>query len=138
MKKNQIKILDDLWRIAIKKQAGNKCEFSGKPLPKGFNPHHIVPRGNYRTRWEPLNGVGLTYQKHIQWAHKDTTAFTEWIKQVLGEKDYWKLQKMRNEIYDGSIQTFEYYKKILKKVKRRDMGSLKGALTRITAWGLVK
>ncbi len=132
MTRRLIKILDGLWREAIKLQAGNKCEFCGAPRHiKPLHAHHVIPRTNYRVRWEPLNGVALCYRCHMHWAHKDATAFTAWFKQLVGSARYRRLQKMRQEYYDSTIRDFSYYKGKLKNVGLRGGGNLGAALATI-------
>jgi len=71
---------DELWKQAILKRAGGKCERCGST--KIVQAHHIIPRTKWRLRYDLENGVALCYRHHIAGpdaAHKDAIGFTEWI-----------------------------------------------------------
>jgi hypothetical protein len=74
------KICDELWRQAVLKRAGYKCEKEGCTAAKGIQAHHVFPRTIYALRHDLKNGIALCIFHHLYWAHKNAVEFTEWIK----------------------------------------------------------
>jgi hypothetical protein len=94
------KTLDGLWRKAVKKLAGDKCEYCGST--RYLNSHHIFGRRNFAVRWEVNNGVSLC-AKHHEFnnefsAHQTPTRFKDWITARRGEKWYEELNNQANGI----------------------------------------
>jgi predicted restriction endonuclease len=92
------KTLDGLWRQAVKKLAGDKCEYCG--ATRYLNSHHIFGRRNYAVRWEINNGVSLCAKHHKfsnQFsAHETPTRFKDWIIEKRGQEWYDNLNKQAN------------------------------------------
>ena len=103
MHKKQRKELDGLWKKQALKRAGKKCEKCGSD--KYVQVHHIIPRTNYRLRWDLENAVCLCRKHHLYWAHKDAREFSMWIdglrdtnyldttRHFQGKQDYFLLKK---------------------------------------------
>lgn len=94
------KTLDGLWRIAVKKLAGDKCEYCG--ATKYLNAHHVFGRRNFAVRWEINNGVSLCAKHHTFSnefsAHQTSTRFKDWITEKRGQEWYDNLNKQANTI----------------------------------------
>jgi len=94
------KTLDGLWRQAVKKLAGDKCEKCGST--RYLNAHHVFGRRNYAVRWEINNGVALCAKHHTFSnefsAHQTSTRFKDWIENKRGKKWYQDLNKQANTV----------------------------------------
>ena len=115
MKKNYKKI-DDLWRLAVYKRAGNICEFCGRSGK--MHAHHIFSRSNYALRWETQNGICLCVSHHVLGNlsfHKAPAEMMEWIKDKRGEEWYDKLIK-DSHIHMKREAAREKYEPILKEI----------------------
>ena len=99
-KKSKVTICDELWALAVKKQAGWKCEVCGR-TPTNDNgtillqSHHMIPRTNYSTRFMLENGVCFCYKDHIHFAHKDALGFGDWFRGARKE-DETRIEFMRH------------------------------------------
>jgi len=74
---------DKAFSSCIKERAGWRCEFCGKPYPRGsrgLQCAHFFPRGDWSTRFEPLNCVALCFYHH-QLLDSHHLAFVGWMKQ---------------------------------------------------------
>ena len=83
------KRMDDLWALAVKSKAKNKCEYCGKTTT--LNSHHIFSRSNMATRWDINNGICLCVSHHVfgtMSAHKAPIEFVEFLKEKRGELWY--------------------------------------------------
>ena len=104
MKKTEIKKLDKRWGMMIREGADETCEVCGNP---GNNPHHIIGRRNFATRWDLDNGICLCSGCHTmrrQSAHQDPMWFSEWIMAKRGEDWYKALRKKSVEVYKGNYE----------------------------------
>lgn len=108
-KKTEINKIDKLWAEAVKKLAGNRCEYCGKTSP--LNSHHIFSRSKKTTRWNINNGICLCVGHHTFSssfsAHKTPAEFIEWIKEKRGEKWYAELRHSANEVFSGDYKYIE-------------------------------
>ena len=97
------KSLDNLWSLAVKKKANNKCEVCGKV--RSLNSHHIVGRRNLQVR-NIRNGVCLCVKHHkfgVESAHEDPLWFREWLEENRWE-DYSYLYCVKNEIAKWTLE----------------------------------
>ncbi len=92
-----IKEVDNLWKQAVLKRAGGKCEKCGKD--KYVQAHHIHPRTYWSLRFDIENGIALCRKHHIYWAHKDAIDFYNWIKDKRNLK-YLEMSKNRQSKND--------------------------------------
>ena len=94
------KTLDKLWRMAVKKLAGDECEYCG--ATKYLNAHHVFGRRNFAVRWEINNGVSLCAKHHTFSnefsAHQTPTRFKDWIIEKRGQDWYDELNKQANTV----------------------------------------
>lgn len=108
-KKTEINKVDKLWADAVKKLAGNKCEYCGKTSP--LNSHHIFSRSKKSTRWNINNGICLCVGHHTFSssfsAHKTPAEFIEWIKEKRGEKWYAELRQKAHENFNEDLENLE-------------------------------
>lgn len=98
MTRKQMKLLDDLWRDAIR--SIGYCEKCGKT--SGMQAHHIFAKGHHRIlRWNLLNGICLCYRCHIHWAHADSVSFVRWLEDYKGARliDGLTLESQRDARY---------------------------------------
>lgn len=81
------KKLDDAWSLAVKVQAGFKCEYCGKT--SSLNSHHVYSRSNRSVRWDLRNGYCLCVSHHTFGnisAHKSPMEFSKWMEQDRGKE----------------------------------------------------
>ncbi len=79
------KLLDGLARKATLLRDGNKSVKSG--LTENLNTAHIYPKGKYtRLRWDLDNLLTLTWNEHLNWAHKNPLEFAEWFNNFYPER----------------------------------------------------
>lgn len=81
--------LDNLWRFAVYKRAGDACEYCGST--GRLNAHHIFSRSGFSTRWDIENGVCLCVSHHMFGNisfHKSPAEMIEWIKEKRGVEWY--------------------------------------------------
>jgi hypothetical protein len=81
------KKLDDAWSLAVKVQAGFKCEYCGKNST--LNSHHVYSRSNRSVRWDLRNGYCLCVAHHTFGnisAHKSPMEFSKWMEQDRGKE----------------------------------------------------
>lgn len=64
---------------------------------------HIFSRRFMATRWEELNALDLCAAHH-RWAHDRPVEFVEWVRDLLGEKNYEKLKWLS---HFGPTPTYE-------------------------------
>ena len=98
------KSLDNLWSLAVKKKANNRCEVCHKA--QSLNSHHIVGRRNLQVRWDIRNGVCLCVKHHkfgVESAHEDPLWFREWLEENRWE-DYSYLYCVKNEIAKWTLE----------------------------------
>ena len=100
----KIKRLDHLWSKAVKKAAGNKCEYCGAIT--SLNAHHIYSRRFYSLRWDLVNGVSLCFKHHFGLAHQDPITFNEWLK---SRRDLKYLKKRKNQTFNKDYTAIELY-----------------------------
>jgi hypothetical protein len=109
MKKGEIKKLDKLWGLAIRKRANDLCEKCGKPAN---NPHHIFGRKNFSVRWDLENGICLCSGCHTmnRWsAHQAPTWFSDWLKEKRGEEWYDNLLVRANRVAFNNFEDIKIY-----------------------------
>ncbi len=106
-KTSQKKTVDKIWSEAVKEKAGHKCEYCG--AIKYLNSHHIFSRSNHTTRWDIDNGICLCAKHHVLGnfsAHKAPLEFSEWIKEIRGEKWFNELLSKSRKM----VATIDYAK----------------------------
>lgn len=93
--------LDDLWRSIIYLQYNFTCEICGKKMsPEECHSHHIIPRGNFNTRWLLENGSLLCNYNHNyapNAPHYDNRKYLEWLKDHRPEGFYKRLERKAGE-----------------------------------------
>lgn len=90
MTKNQIWLLDELFRQAIRKRDGKRCQYC--IYHNGTEVHHYFTRSRRSTRWDMRNGVLLCWRCH-KYAHNHRKSFRE---QMLNETDLIELERKAN------------------------------------------
>ena len=98
-RKSFIKLLDDLWSIAIKIQAGNRCQKCGVQ-GAFYNSHHwwVGRAGGHATRWSLNNGLCLCVACHFD-AEQNSGKFMDELQEKMGReflalKKNWGLRLM--------------------------------------------
>lgn len=90
-----------LWSEAVKVRDGYKCIYCGKTSDEvRLNSHHVFSRRHNSVRYDLDNGITLCCGHHDLYpfsAHQ-SPAFTEWIIDYLGEKQYNELKERANQI----------------------------------------
>jgi len=85
-------VCDRLFRLFILSRRPHKCEWCGKPMEKGLQISHILPKGRYpRLRYCPANVLLLCNGCHIFKWHKHPLKAQEFIERYKGEGYYQKL-----------------------------------------------
>lgn len=102
-KKISTKHLDNLWREAVKRVHGVRCEFCGADSDSTvIQVHHIYGRRNYGTRWLIDNGVVLCANHHTLSsafsAHQTPLDFSNWIIEKRGENLLKCLKQTANKV----------------------------------------
>ena len=98
------KELDNAWSTYVRNR-DKKCCKCGSFGP--VSAHHAFGRRHRATRWDVINGVGLDFYCHIQWAHRDPAGFTEWFRGHIGEDQYNRLTKAHNMIVKHTVEELE-------------------------------
>ncbi len=84
----QEKVLDKLWAEAIKKLAGNCCEYCAKSRDLWkLDAHHFYGRRNKALRHVLSNGFALCFLCHRH-AEEQPVLFIDWAIQRRGQKWY--------------------------------------------------
>ena len=109
--------LDTLWSEAVKKRAGNKCEFCGRE--DYLNSHHIYSRSKLSTRWSVDNGACLCVAHHTFSskfsAHKTPADFMDFIENKRGSEWLDKLRYEANQVeLKPTLENLEEIEIILK------------------------
>lgn len=83
-------IADDLWSRAVRDDWNNRCAVCGK---KATDPHHLIPRANYATRFELVNGIALCSFDHL-WntelaPHMNASGWLRWLAENYPERYKW-------------------------------------------------
>lgn len=94
--KGQGKVLDDLWSLAVKARAGNRCEVT---LRSGIRleSHHFYGRRNKSLRWVVSNGFSLSHDKH-RWAEEQPAEFIQWAIKSRGQEWFDSLQAQSRQV----------------------------------------
>lgn len=115
----QIKRLDDLWGLIIRKRKNDKCEKCGYPADQ---PHHFIGRRNHSVRWDLDNGFCLCRGCHtmrLDSAHQDPSLFDFWAINKRG-KEWYKALRIRATLsWRGQDLTLieMFLKKTLKEIE---------------------
>lgn len=112
-KKNYKNEADKLWAEIIKKKAGYKSEYSGKPGKQIggdsiLNAHHLVGKKSLFLRYSIENGICLTNGEHNFIAH-NINRQEEFRKKVIEIKRYDIYEKLTKFKYKTSTSIFEYW-----------------------------
>ena len=96
VKPNRAKLeakLDAAWSRYVRgrDKSCQKCNGSGS-----ISAHHAFGRRHKATRWDVINGIGLCYPCHINWAHRDPSGFSFWFEQMVGRDQYLRLAEAHN------------------------------------------
>jgi hypothetical protein len=90
--------LDDLFKLAIRKLKGHKCEHCGKT--KYLNVHHYYTRKSRSVRWNLMNGfllcVGCHTMSSTFSAHQTPADFVDWAVKDRGSLWAYSLRKLHN------------------------------------------
>ncbi len=81
-RKTWTRILDGLWRDALRLRDHNRCRKCG--ATEHLQAAHIHSRKFRSTRWWTENGVLLCAGCHM-WSHHNPTSFTRWLRGQIGE-----------------------------------------------------
>jgi len=88
----------------VKERVGWTCERCGKvfnlPDTQGLHCSHFVGRGNYATRFEPLNAFAHCCACHFYF-EGNPHIFTAWVKDRLGIDLYEQLLEISNDVMRG-------------------------------------
>lgn len=92
-----IKQLDDLTRDIVRERDKFKCRRCGREKKHGWKLEvaHFYSRAIKSTRWDLDNVFLLCFCCHYGWAHRDPRAFSEWVKEQLGEETF-EMLKIRS------------------------------------------
>lgn len=82
-RKTWTRILDQLWRDAIRKRDQMQCRRCGGT--SYLQAAHIHSRNFRSTRWDTDNGLLLCAGCH-HWAHLNPTAFAKFVTEQIGQK----------------------------------------------------
>ena len=74
-------ICDSLWGKSVLADWNHECAVCGG---RATDPHHLVPRQHYATRYELSNGIGLCSRCHL-WCpdrapHQNAAGFMNWLE----------------------------------------------------------
>lgn len=111
-KKDKLKELDRLWAKYIKKR-DKKCQMCGSTTR--LTAHHIITRGHYKTRYNPLNGICLCSKCHYL-VHQNPAAYEDFFKNKLGEKKYNFLKNQAQKIASYTIDDLLRMEQVLTKL----------------------
>ena len=78
---------------------------------------HIYSRSNRAVRWDLNNVVCFCYNCHMNFAHKNPIAFTEWVKSWLGEFKFTELQQRANSLKKWELWEMEELYKRFSEIK---------------------
>jgi len=76
--------LEAIWKLKVKQRDKYTCQYCKVPV-QGSNchAHHIKPKSIYRRMaYDISNGITLCYKHHLQFAHLDSTTFTDWFRKT--------------------------------------------------------
>jgi 5-methylcytosine-specific restriction endonuclease McrA len=85
--------LDDLWRECIRIRDNLTCQRCFKPEMQA---HHVITRGNPRTRWVIENGLGLCEGCHKFWWHMNPGMALDWFKELWPER--WAIISLKSRV----------------------------------------
>ena len=108
-KKKKLRIeADKLWRLAVYKKYGLKCEVCGK---KATEPHHFFPKSLYgHLRYNIENGVPLCHRCHFSRHHQGDPIISMIIRNKRGRLWYEELLKKAQNRPKSSYITVKWYK----------------------------
>jgi hypothetical protein len=115
--KLQRKMCDRLWSRAVRHDWADRCAVCGK---QATDAHHMIPRTNYTTRFELMNGIALCTHCHI-WhpklsPHQNGMAFKEWLKEHHPARIEWFHE--HEHIKSSGTKTASFYCAILRDLKQ--------------------
>ena len=106
--------MDDLYRQAVRIRAGNKCEMTGSP--DDLEVHHVRGKDTIALKYDPDNGVCLTRNMHVPFAHKYPLLFIAWLQKKRGQKFWDRTTEIKNTLRAD----VEVYKKRLKEIIKNE------------------
>ena len=116
-----IKILpaDKYFSLCIRERSDNICEHCGKDYQdqRGLQCAHYESRGNYSTRFEPINAFALCYYCHQQ-LDGSPIRFTEFYIQKRGQVALDVLTELTRDLMRGKEnrsskeEIAEYYREV--------------------------
>ena len=82
--------------------------------------HHIFPRANLSTAFDPHYAIGLCVNCHVPWAHAKPDQFRQWVISWMGEDEYYfGLRKSHSIVKDVNYAEIrEGLKRILAAYKK--------------------
>ena len=102
MKKGEWNKLDNIWKSAVKVNAGHRCEVCGRGTPEvQLHSHHSCGRKHTSLRWCLANGFCLCATHHTmgrESAHEDPQWFDQVSRDLRGEIWYNEIKQVKNQI----------------------------------------
>lgn len=108
---------DRLWSLAVRNDWGHKCCVCG-----GGNceAHHLVPRGNYATRYDLNNGVALCFAHHKHdnnlSPHLNAAGWLAWLNTNYAARAAWYMENKYAK-FEGT-KTADYYCYVIRSLKQ--------------------
>ena len=99
---------DRLWSLAVRDDWASKCAVCGNPKCEA---HHLIPRGNYATRYLIANGIALCFTHHKAddaiAPHCNAAGWMEWLEENTTDRAQW----YRDHKWDkfSGIKTQSYF-----------------------------
>lgn len=90
-----------LMKNHVKRRDNYTCQKCGMQVSgSNCHVHHVIPvsHGNALS-FEPLNMVTLCFHHHLNYAHKDATAFTDWWRFKFPERDAYIQLHREDEVH---------------------------------------
>lgn len=84
------KTADKLWSRIVRDDWCGKCAVCGNPK---IEAHHLIPRGNYATRYERKNGIALCFTHHKTddniAPHCNAAGWMHWLRENHPQCAHW-------------------------------------------------
>ena len=108
---------DRLWATAIKIDWANKCAVCGH---RGtIHAHHLIPRHNTATRYEPENGLALCPSCHLfnphTSPHQNALGWLDWLRDHYVARYKWWIDHQHDQ-FEGT-KTADYYLGVIQSLK---------------------
>jgi len=108
---------EDLWFELVKLRANYKSELSNRPHEQEYvSGHHIAGKSNYRLRFEPKNGICLSYQTEHKYGVHNTDPsisrkYQDMIIHKIGQETWDWLLSLKNCQQKQDLTLIEIYLK---------------------------